>query len=187
MCICVAPWLHVLTMLSDSLRRWKAGVREEGGVESAQGSQWDQRLGQAEDTALPLTFPQQHSSLRGLRINVSVTKSPLTYHGILLLEVEKFILIHCSCKGVDNGQLGLWSLQRKQRALRITLPNNSVDVVHCSQPCGRSNASSEPAPSPLRPDPTSPHLRGLEPKQSSSMNSENLHLDGKQSAGYGSL
>lgn len=156
-------------------------------MESAQGSQRDQRLGQAEDTALPLTFPQQHSSLRGLRINVSVTESPLTYHGILLLEVEKFILIHRSRKGVDNGQLGLWSLQCKQRALRITLPNNSVDVVHCSQPCGRSNTSSEPVPSPLRPDPTSPHLRGLEPKQSSSMNSEKLHLDGKQSTGYDSL
>lgn len=135
----------------------------------------------------PLSCLQQHSWLLGLRMNISVTKSLLTYHGVLLLEVEKFILIHRSSKRIDNGQLGLWSLQCKQGVLRVTLPNNSIDVVHCSQPWGRSNVSSEPVPFPLRPDPTSPHFQGLEPKQSSSMNSEKLHLDGKQSVGTGSL
>ena len=157
-------------------------------MELVQGSQRDQRLAQAEDTPLHSTHLSSAALLVARTQNEHpVTKSLLTYHGVLLLEVEKFILIHRSPKGIDNGQLGLWSLQCKQGVLRVTLPNNSIDVVHCSQPWGRSNISSEPVPFPLRPDPTSPHFQGLKPEQSSSMNSEKLHLDGKQSVGTGSL
>lgn len=53
---------------------------------------------------------------------------------VLFLEVEEFILIHNSSKGIDSWQLGFWFLQCKQCVLGVTFLKDSIDVVHSSHP-----------------------------------------------------
>lgn len=58
----------------------------------------------------------------------------MPHRGVLLLEVEEFILVHDSSKGIHGWQLGFRFLQCKQCVLRVSFPKDSIDVVHGGQP-----------------------------------------------------
>lgn len=100
----------------------------------------------------------------------------LPHRCVLFLEVEEFILIHSSSKGIDSWQLGFRFLQCKQCVLRVTFPKDSIDVVHGSHPWRVWGILSENVRFPLLTCPASPSSQGPDVRQSISTNSEELGL-----------
>lgn len=99
-----------------------------------QGSQQGQGLVHVKDS-MPL-FHLLNSLPCGLDSDLTSPElqSPLTYRGVLFLEVEKLVLIHRSSKRINSRQLSLWFLQRKQCILGVTFRDDGIDVVHRNQP-----------------------------------------------------
>lgn len=64
----------------------------------------------------------------------------MPHRGVLFLEVEEFILVHNSSKGIYGWQLGFWFLQCKHCVLGVTFAKDSIDVVHGGQPWGVGGA-----------------------------------------------